>query len=93
MAKQSKTERGFSVIDFEDLYGAKCSMQQSSLATDNAIWLGCDSGTHYQHPDGRVIPAAADSCAARMHLNRDQAKWLVKQLKNWIKTGEVELVQ
>lgn len=35
-----KTDRGFTRINFLDLYDIKCSLQESSLATDNAIWLG-----------------------------------------------------
>jgi hypothetical protein len=36
------THRGFAIYHFDDLYGAKCSLQKSSLATDDAIWLGVD---------------------------------------------------
>ncbi len=35
-----KTERGFNIASFKDRYGADCSLQQSSLATENCIWLG-----------------------------------------------------
>jgi len=37
-----KTERGFSNGKFADQYGAKCSIQSSSLATKACIWLGVD---------------------------------------------------
>lgn len=37
-----KTLRGFSIATFIDRYDAKCSIQKSSLATENAIWLGVD---------------------------------------------------
>jgi hypothetical protein len=40
--KKSKTCRGFNLIEFEDIYGAKCSIQESSLATAHAIWFGID---------------------------------------------------
>ena len=36
----SPTQRGFLRGEFTDRYGAKCSIQQSSLATEGAIWLG-----------------------------------------------------
>jgi hypothetical protein len=42
--KASKTARGFSMIEFGDLYGNDCSIQKSSLATADAIWLGLDEG-------------------------------------------------
>lgn len=38
--KLELTERGFAYADFYDLYNKGCSIQESSLATDNAIWLG-----------------------------------------------------
>ena len=37
-----KTERGFSVIKFVDRYGKASSLQKSSLAFENTVWLGCD---------------------------------------------------
>lgn len=37
-----QTERGFDYSNFTDRYGAKCSIQKSSLATEDAIWLGVD---------------------------------------------------
>jgi hypothetical protein len=40
--KVRPTQRGFLKGEFTDLYGAKCSIQKSSLATDDAIWLGID---------------------------------------------------
>jgi hypothetical protein len=35
-----KTERGFDIIEFLDRYGNGCSLQKSSLATEDCIWLG-----------------------------------------------------
>ena len=32
--------RGFSRMDFTDRYGEQCSLEKSSLATEDAIWLG-----------------------------------------------------
>jgi len=36
------TGRGFPLGEFTDRYGAKCSIQKSSLASEDAIWLGVD---------------------------------------------------
>jgi hypothetical protein len=33
-------ERGFRKADFKDRYNADCSIQESSLASEAAIWLG-----------------------------------------------------
>ena len=38
--KKSKTSRGFNVTEFTDCYDAKCSIKNSSLATEDAIWFG-----------------------------------------------------
>ena len=35
-------ERGFSYYEFTDADGIKCSLQESSLATEPAVWLGDD---------------------------------------------------
>lgn len=40
--KPEKTIRGFDLIRFTDRYNNKCSLQKSSLATEDAIWLGIE---------------------------------------------------
>lgn len=50
LPKASKTARGFSLIEFGDIYGNQCSVQKSSLATTDAIWLGLVEG-HRMHLD------------------------------------------
>lgn len=37
-----ETQRGFPRGEFKDRYGESCSIQDSSLATEAAIWLGLD---------------------------------------------------
>lgn len=41
------TERGFVRGEFTDHYGLACSLQKSSLATRDCIWLGVDD--HRMH--------------------------------------------
>ncbi len=36
------TARGFAYYEFKDFYGETCSLQKSSLATEDCIWLGLD---------------------------------------------------
>lgn len=43
MIDMDKTNRGFGRGSFIDRYGEKCSIQDSSLATEECIWLGVDS--------------------------------------------------
>ncbi len=73
-----KTSRGFRRTDFLDLYEEKCSLQESSLATDNAIWLGCNEGLHI---DGE--------CCARMHLNQEHVLELIPLLQYFVETGKL----
>lgn len=40
--KVKKNDRGFRLVEFIDFYGIPCSIQESSLATEQAIWLGRD---------------------------------------------------
>lgn len=43
MIEWKKTDRGFTRGEFKDRYGEPCSIQKSSFAVDDAIWLGRDS--------------------------------------------------
>ena len=40
--KFTKTQRGFDYAEFVDAYGVQCSIQKSSLASEDAIWLGTE---------------------------------------------------
>jgi hypothetical protein len=82
MTKRMKldvTNRGFARSDFEDLYGSKCSIQESSLATDDAIWLGVHEGSKDYE----------DKKSVRMHLNREQVASLLPLLNRFVKTGRL----
>ena len=100
-----KTNRGFSVDRFLDLYGSKCSIQKSSLATDDAIWIGIDDA------EPKILASKAASfvvdttettgwvpypipdevlLTTRMHLNREQVAELLPTLQRFVETGELE---
>lgn len=81
--KMKTSERGFVVGEFKDLYDKECSIQESSLATKPAIWLGCDEGTHTKDHLGNEV------CLSRMHLDRKRAKQLIKLLQYFIDTGRL----
>ena len=38
------TERGFALYEFRDRYNRECSLQRSSIATEDCIWLGVHEG-------------------------------------------------
>lgn len=99
------THRGFAVANFIDRYGAKCSIQKSSLATEDAIWLGVDDadpkimasqahahGVNTSETTGWVaypIPKEV-LLTTRMHLTRDQVAELLPVLQRFVSTGELK---
>jgi hypothetical protein len=82
-----RTQRGFLHADFTDLYGESCSIQDSSLATTDAIWLGVD------HVNARemssVVGIDPERIPARMHLSRDQVAALIPVLQRFVETGSI----
>lgn len=73
-------DRGFMKGQFVDRYGEKCSIQKSSIATEDCIWLGCDHERFA--PDGTA-------CGARMHLTQEMAADLIPLLQRFVETGEL----
>lgn len=74
-AEVQKTQRGFEIIDFADLYGRSCSLQQSSAVLNDipgsgAIWLGVDPH--------------------RMHLDQDMVRALIERLSKWLAEGSFQ---
>lgn len=67
--------RGFEYLRFQDRYDVTCSLQQSSLATEGAIWLGYDGNPPPSH--GGV----------RMHLTERHVRGLIRHLQSWLETG------
>ena len=99
-----KTRRGFNFIEFDDHYGEKCSLQQSSLASTECIWLGVDEanpkvmaseakffGLETEETTGWVDYPVPENVymSTRMHLNRDQVKELLPHLQKFVETGEI----
>lgn len=78
MIEFRKTDRGFIIGEFKDRYGINCSIQESSLATEYAIWLGCNEGVHTNN-----------ECLARMHLTQEQVGHLLPVLQYFLDTGEL----
>ena len=76
-----KTARGFLRGEFEDRYGEKCSIQESSIASEFCIWLGCEHETKAR--DGEPV-------GARMHLTQARAAELLPLLQRFVETGTLE---
>lgn len=100
----SATHRGFKLGEFTDLYGKKCSIQKSSLATEDAIWMGIDDPSpKILHGDARRLGIATGATSGwvdypvpdevlidtRMHLNRKQVWKLLPTLIKFALTGNI----
>jgi hypothetical protein len=70
-----KTKRGFGTIKFEDRYNQKCSLQESSLATEAAVWFGVD------------VDLNGNKVSQRMHLTQTQVQDLLPMLQRFAETG------
>lgn len=71
----TKTSRGFDLIEFTDRNGVVCSLQKSSAAMEDCIWLGV-----HDHADDRPD---------RMHLTRSQVAALMPHLQRFLDEGEI----
>ena len=90
------TQRGFQITSFKDDYGLECSLQKSSAATKDCIWLGINKPklTIFEDKNlGKYIETEMPETFmvdSRMHLTREQVAELLPYLENFVKTGELE---
>ena len=86
------------MIEFKDYYDKECTLQKSSLATEDAIWLGVDDADPkimasqvMEGGEGWVkYPIHPDVLlSSRMHLTRSQVEELLPVLKKFVETGEI----
>lgn len=88
------TLRGFELVEFKDFYGYNCSIQKSSLAEEDAIWIGV-TGANPKIMDSQTLEWGEYSIpedvllTTRMHLTRKQVKELLPILKQFVKTGNI----
>ena len=78
----TKTKHGFDLIKFKDRYLERCSLEKSSLADEDAIWLGSDE-------DQQVHPVFGTKLSTRMCLNQEQVQELLPFLQRFADTGEI----
>lgn len=98
------TNRGFELVTFKDRYDVPCSIQQSSLETEKALWIGCDDAdptvlaskaNALGEPTERTVEWVAYPIPeevllnTRMHLTDDQVRELVSVLNMWLETGSL----
>lgn len=72
--ERTVTTRGFRVVRFFDRYNFPCSLQESSLATEHAVWLGIDT---------------ENDPSNRMHLTLEQVEMLLPYLQHFVQSGRI----
>ena len=103
--KFHNTQRGFRKGTFTDRYGEECSIQKSSLATEDAIWLGIENANpqimqsdavrlglaNISSPQGWMpYPVPSEVfLSTRMHLTKKEVKALLPILQKFVETGEI----
>jgi hypothetical protein len=104
--KLEQTQRGFPLIKFNDHYDSPCTIQVSSAAEYEAIWIGLDDanpqvlasraehlGMKVDETTGWVpYPVPEDVLlSTRMHLTRDEVAELLPILQRFVETGELDV--
>lgn len=96
--KKRVTNRGFGVLEFKDRNDVECSIQESSLGSEKALWLGPNEGNPkilasktkeggtgwvpYKIPEDVLL-------TTRAHLTRPMVKKIIVHLERWLKTGNL----
>lgn len=87
----TRSQRGFLSIGFKDRHNVACSLHESSLATEAAVWFGCDNADpKHILPSGEWvnIELPKDHIAnTRMHLTQKQMKKLLPTLQFFADNG------
>lgn len=83
------TGHGFRVLTFQDRYGEPCTLQKSSLASENAVWFGT-SGRVDVGPPWKPFPLPDNALVhSRMHLTQEQVRQLLPYLQYFADTGQL----
>lgn len=95
----STTARGFGLLTFTDRNGTECTLQESSLATEAAIWFGAaklevkrfpGNYTGWHDVDFAALLPGQDIVGnERMHLTQDHVRSLLPALQHFAETGEL----
>jgi len=100
---KTQTSRGFTYYKFTDVGGDVCTIQKSSSAMQDCIWLGSkEIGLYGFIPNGNPSwrDVSEDQIKEkfgfqnviannRMHLSRDQVAEILPILQKFVDTGEI----
>ncbi|GCE32002.1 hypothetical protein KDA_74860 [Dictyobacter alpinus] len=81
--ESTTTPRGFRFISFTDVDGQPCSLQKSSLADEDAVWLGVEL------PSEEVERYAHQGLPLRnrMHLTQEMVQCVLPYLRHFAQSG------
>lgn len=77
LAEEKTTIRGFRLVTFNDVCGQRCSLQKSSLAYVDALWLGFAEPESHSYWD-------------RMHLTQPMVQALYPFLQSFVEIGNLD---
>lgn len=91
--KIKQTGRNFPIGNFKDRYDSECSIQKSSLAFEDCIWLGVNNANpkilipnegwkSFYIPEEVLL-------TTRMHLTQKHVKELLPILQKFVETGDI----
>ena len=89
------TNRGLKLGKFKDQHGSECSLQKSSAAMQDCIWLGIDNPKLTVFEDEKMRAYINTTLPknwmvdSRMHLTREQVAELLPLLQKFVETGEL----
>ncbi len=90
-----ENQRGFLNGQFKDNYNNECSIQKSSSAMEDCIWLGINKPKLVVFADdsmGKYIETTVPKnwmINSRMHLSREQVAELLPHLQRFVESGEL----
>lgn len=92
--EKEQTLRGFGIYNFEDANRERCSIQKSSSAMEDMIWIGISEPdlTVFEKNKGIYVVTPMPECfmvSSRMHLTQDMVKQLLPVLTRFAETGEI----
>ena len=98
--RKTRTPRGFGIRYFKDHNDVECSIQTSSIASDDAIWLGATeiglkefiayrSPSAWKNIELEQTVTHHHVANTRMHLTRKQVEKILPILEKFVETGDI----
>lgn len=84
------TTRGFKLCTLTDNYGNEFTLQKSSIATDDMLWVGIPHPDVAVGPPWRKFDLPENAIIhSRAHITREQARGIAMALLVFAETGDL----